>query len=195
MINLKDQDFNDFIQKEKKPVVVDFFATWCHGCQVLSPLLDKIAKEYEDRAVFAKVNVEEAPLESQKYGVERIPMVLLFKEGQAVTGFVGAIPENEIKKWLNENLGSEEEKMEQIIKNYEEYAKDSGIQLNPNREQVKGVIKGLLNNEKNKGARYCPCRRVSGSMEEDAPKICPCAWHMEEIKKDGHCLCRLFVKQ
>lgn len=77
---------------------------------------------------------------------------------------------------------------------YEEYAKKNGFRLNPNRKAVELLIGGLLRNEKKHGARYCPCRRITGDKKEDKKKICPCVWHKDEISKDGHCHCSLFVK-
>jgi len=84
--------------------------------------------------------------------------------------------------------------MEKIIKGYEEYAEKNGFRLNPDREAVERIVKGLLENEKKYGFRYCPCRRISGDSKEDSKKICPCFWHREEIEKDNHCLCGLFVR-
>ena len=86
------------------------------------------------------------------------------------------------------------ENIEKIIGDYKEYVEKSGFRLNPDREVVERVIKGLLENEKKYGQRYCPCRRVSGNPAEDKLKICPCVWHRQELERDGHCYCRLFVK-
>jgi ferredoxin-thioredoxin reductase catalytic chain len=83
---------------------------------------------------------------------------------------------------------------DEFIKKYEEYAKESGFKLNPNEKIIESVIKGLLMREEKFGARYCPCRRVTQDKEEDKKIICPCIYHKEEIKKDGHCHCNLFVK-
>ncbi|MCD6115201.1 ferredoxin:thioredoxin reductase [bacterium] len=88
-----------------------------------------------------------------------------------------------------------EEEIKEIIKWYENYAKRNGFRLNPDRATVERLVKGLLANEKKYGARYCPCRRVTGNIEEDRPKICPCRWHREEIKRDGHCHCWLFFRK
>jgi ferredoxin-thioredoxin reductase catalytic subunit len=52
----------------------------------------------------------------------------------------------------------------------------------------------LLENEKKHGKRYCPCRRVTENEEEDLKNVCPCVYHLEEIEKNGHCLCGLFIK-
>ncbi len=85
-------------------------------------------------------------------------------------------------------------KIEKIIRRYEKYAKVNGWKLNPNKKMVERIVKGLIENEKKKGKRYCPCRRIAGNPEEDFKKICPCFWHKEEIEKNSHCLCQLFVK-
>jgi ferredoxin-thioredoxin reductase catalytic chain len=83
---------------------------------------------------------------------------------------------------------------EELIKKYEEYAKENGFKLNPDKKIVEGVIKGLLMREEKSGARYCPCRRTTGDDDEDSKIICPCVYHKDEIEKDGHCHCNLFVK-
>lgn len=82
---------------------------------------------------------------------------------------------------------------EELIQKYESYAKENNFKLNSNKIIVNGIARGLLANEKKHGERYCPCRRVAGNKEEDRPKICPCQWHKEEIKKLGHCICNLFL--
>jgi ferredoxin-thioredoxin reductase catalytic chain len=87
-----------------------------------------------------------------------------------------------------------ENQNEKLLKECEQYAKDNGFQLNPNKKIVDGIINGLLRNKDKFGEQYCPCRRVTGDKIEDAKKICPCFWHKDEIKKDGHCFCNLYVK-
>lgn len=85
-------------------------------------------------------------------------------------------------------------KIEQLIKEYDEYARKNGFRLNPDRKMVERIVGGLLMNEEKNGAKYCPCRRITGDKTEDSKKICPCVWHKDEIQKDGHCLCNLYVK-
>ena len=84
--------------------------------------------------------------------------------------------------------------LEELIKQSKEYAESQGFKLNPNPKIVEGIVRGLLAREEKFGEKYCPCRRVSGNKEEDKKLICPCFWHKEEIAKDGHCFCNLFVK-
>jgi len=83
---------------------------------------------------------------------------------------------------------------EKLIKKFKVYAKENGFRLNPNREIAEGTIRGLLQNEKRHGKRYCPCRRITGNKEEDKKIICPCIYHKKEIQTQGHCLCQLFFK-
>jgi len=87
------------------------------------------------------------------------------------------------------------ESTEELKKKYKEYAENNGFTLNPDEKTVERVITGLLRNEEKYGEKYCPCRRVSGNKEEDAKKICACVWHKDEIEKDGHCFCNLYVKK
>jgi len=82
----------------------------------------------------------------------------------------------------------------QLKKQSEDYAKESGLKLNPNEKLVEGIIKGLLINKKRYGFLYCPCRRVTGNKEEDEKIICPCIFSLVELRDDGKCHCGLFVK-
>jgi len=197
MLTLTDENFEQEIKKADKPVLVDFWALWCSPCFILAPILEKVVEEYKNKLIFAKVNLDTARLTAQKYGIEKIPTVILFKWGMPVSGFIGVRPEPEIKKWLEESqkiINKVMEEIEEIIKNYQDYAQKNGLKLNPDKKVVERLIIGMLANEKKYGARYCPCRRISGDKEEDKKKICPCQWHKEEIEKYGHCLCGLFVK-
>lgn len=86
------------------------------------------------------------------------------------------------------------ENFEEIVKPYKDHAQECGHNLNPNEKIVEGIMTGLLRNEQMHGARYCPCRRVTGDKEADKKIICPCIYHKDEIAKDGHCHCNLYVK-
>ena len=103
-LNRTDQNFNQTIQTAEKAVLIDFWAQWCMPCLMLSPILKKVVEHYDDKLILAKVNLDEAPLTAQKFGIEKIPTVVLFKGGKPISGFAGVNPEPVIKNWLEENL-------------------------------------------------------------------------------------------
>lgn len=88
-----------------------------------------------------------------------------------------------------------DEKERQAAEGYKKYAESQGFILNPDEEKVAIVVKGLFSNQEKHGARYCPCRIVTGDKEVDKKIICPCVYHKEEVEKDGHCHCQLFFKK
>ncbi len=191
---LNDENFEKEISGAKKPFLVDFWMEGCAPCVLIIPILEKLAEELKEEISFAKVDLHAAPLTVQKYGVNAAPTVILFKNGEPVGGFVGMMLEENIRVWLEENLAQQDEKVSKLIKEYEEYAKNNGFFLSPNKKVVEAIVKSLLEKEKNLGAKYCPCRRVTDDAEENKKIVCLCAYHLEELKKDGKCLCGLFVK-
>ncbi|MFA5355567.1 MAG: thioredoxin [Candidatus Paceibacterota bacterium] len=191
MEKITDQNFQTEIKKFGKPVLVDFFAEWCAPCGLIGPVLERVAEKQKDKIDFLKINVDEFPLVSQSFGIQSIPAVILFKNGNPVSGFVGAQGEEAIILWLEKALSGG---LEELFSEYEAYAKKNGLRLNPDKEIVKKILTGLLENEKKYGKRYCPCRRVTGDLKEDEKNICPCKAGLEEAEKAGHCLCTLFVK-
>lgn len=106
-ITVNDSNFEENVIKKsfKTPVVVDFGALWCGPCRMLEPILEKFAKEYNGNFILAKANVDENPDSSQQYKVMGIPAVKMFKNGEIVDEFTGALPENSVKQWLDKNLG------------------------------------------------------------------------------------------
>ena len=195
---LTDENFEKEVSNSDKLVLVDFFATWCEPCTMLAPILEKVAEDLKDKIILLKANLDDIPKTAGKFGVEKIPTVILFKSGKPISGFVGLSSEQSIKEWL-ENSSKEqqivsEQDIASVIERYDNYAKSNGFRLNPDKKTVERVVKGLFENQKKYGKKYCPCRRVSGDQAEDAKKICPCALHKDEIEKDGHCFCNLFVK-
>lgn len=103
-ILLNDENFGETVLKSKKPFLVDFFSTWCTPCKFFAPILEKVATDFKDEFNFAKVDIDEAPLTADNYKVNQIPTVMLFKNGEVLSFFVGVQPEEAIKKWLEENL-------------------------------------------------------------------------------------------
>ncbi|MEK7080714.1 MAG: thioredoxin [Patescibacteria group bacterium] len=105
-IILTDENFENEIKKSNKPVLVDFFATWCEPCSVLAPILEKVAEEFKDKVILLKANLDNIPLTAQKFGIDRIPTVTLFKGGKPAGGFVGLRTEADIKEWLKDEIKS-----------------------------------------------------------------------------------------
>jgi len=105
-IEVNDGNFEEKVieQSKKIPVVVDFWAQWCMPCLILSPILEKLVEEYKGKFVLAKCNVDEARNQATKYSVMSIPCIKMFKDGEIVDEFVGAIPEPNVREWLNKNL-------------------------------------------------------------------------------------------
>lgn len=105
-IDITDDSFEkEVVEKSKeRPVVVDFWASWCGPCLMLKPIMEKVAEDYAGKAVIAKLNVDENQAKAQEYGIMSIPAVKMFKDGKVVDEFIGARPEEAIKEWIDSNL-------------------------------------------------------------------------------------------
>jgi putative thioredoxin len=88
------------------PVVVDFWAAWCQPCQMLGPILEKLAVEYDGKFLLVKAETERVPQIAEQFGVQSIPAVYALRDGQLVDMFVGLLPEPQIRAWLDRLLPS-----------------------------------------------------------------------------------------
>lgn len=93
-----DDNFDSEVLSSQIPVVVDLWAPWCGPCKMLGPIIDEIAPEYKDSVKIGKLNVDNNPQVSVKYGVNSIPTILFFKNGNVVDRQVGLLPKTEFKK-------------------------------------------------------------------------------------------------
>ena len=103
-VTLTDQNFKTEVLDSKVPVLVDFWAEWCGPCRMVAPVVEKIAKEYAGKLKVGKVNVDDNSETPQKYGIQGIPTLILFKNGQVANQMVGFQSEDKLKSSIDSVL-------------------------------------------------------------------------------------------
>lgn len=104
VVSVTDETFAKEVLESHDPVLVDYWAEWCGPCKQIGPILDDIAKEYENKLKVAKLNVDENSNTPPKYGVRGIPTLILFKEGAEVSRKVGALSKSQLTAFIDSNL-------------------------------------------------------------------------------------------
>ena len=105
VINLNDDNFDEFLLKDQ-PILVDFWAEWCGPCKMLTPVIAELSNDFAEKAIIAKVNVDESPTIAQKYSIRSIPSLLFFHKGEVKHQLVGVSSKQDmasiIEKLINE---------------------------------------------------------------------------------------------
>lgn len=103
---VNDSNFQELVLQSEKPVVVDFWAPWCQPCRIIAPIIEELAKEYDGKVVFAKLNTDENMQTTMRFGIRGIPTLLIFKNGKEVGRIVGARPKPQLKEEIERVLAA-----------------------------------------------------------------------------------------
>ena len=90
------------------PVLVDFWAAWCGPCRMVTPIVERVARDHAGRMKVVKLDVDAAPEIAARHGAQSIPLLVVFRDGQEVDRLVGAVPERQLRGWLEPHLAPAE---------------------------------------------------------------------------------------
>lgn len=104
IIHLSDDNFEQKVLQSQLPVLVDYWAEWCGPCKMIAPILEDISKEYADRLIIAKLNIDDNQQTPPKYGIRGIPTLMLFKNGNVEATKVGALSKSQLMAFIDSNI-------------------------------------------------------------------------------------------
>ena len=104
--DVSDNSFEADVLKADRPVLVDFWAQWCAPCRMLAPTVEAVAEKYAESASVVKLNVDDNPAISQRYGIKGIPTLILFKNGKEEERVVGATSKEAISRMIDKHVGT-----------------------------------------------------------------------------------------
>jgi len=95
-LEFTDDNFQEEVLNSNQPVLVDFWAEWCGPCRALGPMIDELSAEYEGKAKIGKLDIDTNRDAAMKYGIQSIPSIIIFKDGEVINKFVGISPKDEL---------------------------------------------------------------------------------------------------
>lgn len=156
---------NDFERQvieasRQRPVLVDFWATWCGPCQSLMPVLLKLAEDYRGAFLLAKVEIDQNPDLASRYGVRSVPTVKLFRNGEVVDEFMGALPESAIREFLDRHVEKESDRQMQAARElFDQGNRDAAL------EKMRAVLEADPGNARN-FLRYAEALLEAGRLDQ-----------------------------
>ena len=102
--SIKEKEFESEVINSDKPVLIDFWAEWCGPCKEIVPILEEIADEMQDIIKVVKINLDENPNIPNKYGIQSIPTMIIFKKGQPISTKIGVAIKSEVKTWIETSV-------------------------------------------------------------------------------------------
>ncbi len=104
IVHVSDANFETAVLAGEVPVLVDFWAEWCGPCRMIAPILDEVANEYVGRLQVAKLNIDESPVITARFGIRSIPTLIVFKGGEIAAQKVGGVSKSQLKAFIDAYL-------------------------------------------------------------------------------------------